>query len=68
MKKNRHLNRTLPSVKIEEKDFENIHRALDKFNENAIVDMSVQGFRRLSYKILIQLIFTDSEIPISFNQ
>ena len=61
------MKKTLPSIRVEEKDIEMIDRAIIKFNKNNIVDLNIQGFRRLSYKILIQMILSGEPIPIQFK-
>lgn len=62
------MKKTLPSIRVEECDIKNIEMAIKKFNENNIVELSTQGFRRLSYKILSQMILNDEEIPLTFSK
>lgn len=58
--------KTLPCIRIEEDEFKNIERAVEKFNSNSIVEMNLQGFRRFSYRLLSQMILTGQEIPMQF--
>lgn len=61
------MKKTLPSIRVEEQDIENMKQAIKKFNQNNIVDLNEQGFRNLSYKILAHMILSDEEIPITFK-
>ena len=61
------MKKTLPSIRIEETDIVSIESALKKFNQNSIVEMNTQGFRRLAYKILSQMILNGEEIPLKFK-
>ncbi len=61
------MKKTLPSIRVEERDIEMIDRAILKFNKNNVLDMNIQGFRRLSYKLLIQMILSGEPIPIQFK-
>lgn len=59
-------NKTLPSIRIDENDFEQIIKSIEMFNKNSIVELSVQGFRRLSYKLLSSMILSGEPLPIKF--
>ncbi len=61
------MKKTLPSLRVEEKDIENIECAIKKFNKNAIVQINIAGFRRLALKILSNMILSGEEIPIEFK-
>lgn len=61
------MKKTLPNIRIEDKDFENMKSAISFFNQNNIVSLSEAGFRRLAYKILSQMILTGEEIPLKFK-
>lgn len=62
------FSKSLPSIRISENEIENIQKAIIKFNSNNIIEMNLQGFRRLSYKVLSQMILNDEVIPISFEK
>lgn len=61
------MKKTLPSLRVETEDTKNIEAAIKKFNKNSVLEMSMQGFRRLAYKILAQMILSGDKIPISFK-
>ncbi len=61
------MKKTLPSIRVDERDIENINQSLEKFNKNSILEMSLSGFRRLAYQMLSNLILSGEEIPISFK-
>ena len=61
------MKKTLPSLRVEEKDIENIKRAIEKFNLNSIVELTEAGFRRLAYRVLSEKILRGEKIPLHFK-
>ena len=61
------LEKTMGSLRVESKYIENMESAIDKFNSNNIVKLNIQGFRRLSYKILANMILNDERLPLEFG-
>jgi hypothetical protein len=55
---------TLPSIRLKERTLGNMKGAIDKYNRKALVKLSIQEFRRLSYEFLSQMILRDKELPI----
>lgn len=53
------MDKSLPSIKIKEVTYENIDRAIEKYNDANVFQISKQEFRRMSYTLLSQLILTD---------
>jgi len=58
------MKKTLSSLKVEEESISNIKAAIKKYNENNLMPISENEFRRLSYELLAQLILQDKPIPI----
>ena len=54
-------NKTLPSIRVDEKTYDNLVSAIKKFNEDSLVKMSGQDFRRLAYEFLSQIILQSKE-------
>jgi len=55
--------KTLPSIRIDEETLSNINRAIEKYNETSLQEISTQEFRRISYELLSQMILTGQKIP-----
>ena len=64
MKQKKTLSKTLPSIRIEEKDIENMKAAIKKFNKNAIVKMNEQGFRRYAIKTLSKMLLLNKKFDL----
>ncbi len=60
------MKKTISSLKIEESTLENMHNAINKFNEHQMVKITIANFRRISIELFSQLILNDKldEIPI----
>lgn len=56
--------RTLGSLKIEEKTFDNMKAAIKKYNSKNIFPVSEAEFRRMALELLSQLMLQDKTIPI----
>jgi len=54
---------TLPSIRISEQTHSNIYRAIKKYNETSLQEISIQEFRRIAYELLSQMILTGQSIP-----
>jgi hypothetical protein len=61
------MKKTLSSLRVDEKTITNMQMAIKKHNEKNIVFLNLNGFRRLSYELLSQLILQDKEIPIKLH-
>lgn len=59
--------KSLSSLRIGEKTFDNIDMAIEKYNENNLMPMSKNEFRRLANELLAQLILQDKEVPIKLQ-
>lgn len=60
--------KTLPSIRISEETYSNIESAIRKYNENSLLELSIQEFRRLSYELLSQMILQDKELPVKLSR
>lgn len=56
--------KTLPAVRIDPKTASNIQSALNKLNENQIIPITLQDFRRICYEYTTQEILLGKEIKI----
>jgi len=56
--------KTLGSLKVSERTIDNIHKAVEIYNKNTLMPLTIAEFRRLSYELLSQLIIQNKEIPI----
>ena len=61
------MKKTLPSIRIKERTYNNIQSAIIKHNKKSFVKLKLQEFRRLSYEFLSQMILQDKEIPIKLE-
>lgn len=59
---------TLPSIRVKMKAKTNLESALEKFNKNNIVAVSMLQFRRLAYEYLSQTILQGKELDIKLIQ
>lgn len=70
MKKNtKTLTKTLQSLRISQETHSNIEASIKKYNEKFLAKLSKQGFRRLAYELLSQIILQDKieEIPVKLE-
>jgi len=56
--------KTLPSLRITTPTWENIQSALNKLNENSLIELSLQDYRRLAYEFLSQKISLGEKIQL----
>ena len=56
--------KTSPSIRIDEKTKEEMESALRKLNENSIVEISIQDFRRICYEFCSQRILAGELIKL----
>ncbi len=60
-------NKTLPSIRISEQTRSNIDRAVEKYNETSLQEITTQEFRRIAYELLSQMILTGQKIPLKIT-
>ena len=58
-------NKTLPNVRISEDTKNNMFQALKKLNENSLIEISLQEFRRICYNFTSQKILLGEQIKIT---
>jgi hypothetical protein len=56
--------KTLPSIRIESKTDSQIQLALKKLNENSLVEINLQQFRRIAYEFTCQKIISGEKIKL----
>lgn len=56
--------KTLPAVRIDLKTQSNMESALKKLNEDSIVEITLQDFRRLCYEFCSQRILSGEKIKL----
>lgn len=56
---------TLPNLRLAEETVSNMKAAIEKHNENSILNLTVQEFRRLSIELLSQSILQDRKDILS---
>ena len=61
------MKKTLSSLRVEESTIENIKQAIKKYNEENLVSLTENEFRRLSYELLSQMILQNMKIPIKLS-
>ena len=61
------MKKTLSSLRVEESTIENIKQAIKKYNEQNLVSLTENEFRRLSYELLSQMILQNMKIPIKLS-
>jgi hypothetical protein len=61
---NKPKTKTLPAVRIESKTNSNIQEAIKKINEESIVEISLQDFRRIAYEFTSQKILLGEKIKL----
>jgi len=59
--------KTLSSLKVSEQTILNIKSAIKKYNENNLMPLNENEFRRLSYEVLSQLILQNKPIPVKLQ-
>lgn len=60
-------NTSLPSIRISKITNDNIRKALELYNKDNLVVLSLSQFRRLSYELLSQLILQGHDIPFKIE-
>ena len=58
------MKKTLPSIKVKEETIANMLQAIKKYNQENLVELTMQEFRRLSYEFFSKMILLDKELPI----
>ena len=56
--------KTLPSIRIETKTDSHITQGLKKINENSLIEISLQDYRRLCYEFTSQKILLGEQIKL----
>jgi len=59
--------KTLSSLKVDERTINNMKRAIEKYNEENLMPLNENEFRRLSYELLAQIILQNKELPIKLR-
>lgn len=61
-------NKTLPSIRISSNTHEQIVLAMNKFNQNSIINLTLQDFRRLAYLYLSRHILSGKPLDIKLER
>lgn len=64
MKKNKALTTTLPAIRITTETDSRMESALKKLNEDSLVEISLQEFRRICYEFTSQKILHGEKIKL----
>lgn len=60
--------KTLPSLRIDSSTESKVKMAMKKLNENSLVSISLQDFRRLSLETLSGLILSGQPLPFKLEK
>ena len=61
------MKKTLSSLKVDERTIDNMGMAIKKYNEDNLMPLNKNEFRRLAYEILSQIILQDKELPVKLR-
>ena len=61
------MQKTLSSLKVDEKVIDNMEMAIKKFNTKNLRQINKNEFRRLAYELLSQHILQNIQIPTKVN-
>lgn len=58
------MKKTLPSLKVSEQTIENMKSALRKLNQDSLIEISENDFRRYAYEVTSQLVLNGTNPKI----
>ena len=61
------MKKTMSSVRVDERTISNMKAAIEKYNKDNLIVMSLNEFRRLSYETFAQLILQNKELPVKLK-